>query len=928
MPLLRSLRLSVSRAACVLALAVVTVATANVPASSPANIASHVAVSHVAIVIGSAASPLEVTAANELQDYLRRMYPDTSSTVVTELPRNGAAILLGTSKSLPALENFVPAQDLAQSEMFRIRGVPFAGNPRLIIAGADSRGVLHGVYKLLESFGCGFYLSHETIPQRNQLMIGTMDWTDQPVVPNRFVFNWHNFLSGCSAWDFAQWREWIEQSQKMGFNGIMVHAYGNNPMIGYEVDDLARPVGYITSTQIGRDWGTNHVNDVRRMLGGDVYSAPVFGSAASVEGSARERTQAAQALMQQVFAHAQARAMDIYFALDIDTESANPQELITRLPESARIPVNKAWIVRPDTPEGYAYYHTELAALLKTYPQITTLALWCRPGLRNGSWSRLTIETLPEDWRADYERSVAQRPELAAQPWAPILFSLAKVVAAYQRALVDLGRPDIKLAFGTWERRRVPPRKPGHIITLPVIDAFIPPGVAFMPLDWDVIRADSFFEMADKKAEFAAMAKGGRTILPVAWAHHDDGQYFGPPYQPIEKLADRLQEIGAPSGIGVIHWMSKPLDLYFKSTINQVWQESLNAPLDDTLRQAARDWVGDNAAPAFTDYLRDWMQTMPRVSRETTSRFMHTAHEDESLASPEALEAGYQRRVRLLRRIDVNSLDAAGRARLAYFLGLEEFMRDLHTCEHTFRQAVELRKAGDLAGARALMQSDHIDPARVVRQFAAFSQHGGMSHGEKGLLVSLNTRWFTHYEMLRQMLGLTAVRINFGPTNHEPLAQSVGLYTFHFDEQKTLWEVRGKMETKHDTYADTTAPTASPEGEIVRTGLVSTKPLRLTISPIMEKEDHAGTRTLPPGRYRLTLYAPVETSSVLQIKITTGKTQPIVRANVSSVNKTDYRQYDHEVMLAEPGLVRLEISQQSAQPLRIGGVMFTPIAVQ
>lgn len=928
MHLLSPMRRLVSCAACILAFSAVPAVAANTSPTAPTDDAGNVVVRHVAIVIGAASTPLEVTAATELQGYLRRMYPGTASTVVKELPKDGAAILLGTLKSLPALESFVPARDVAQPEMFRIRGVPTPGNPRLVIAGADGRGVVQGVYKLLGSLGCGFYLSGETIPQKDQLTISAMDWTDRPLVPNRFVFNWHNFLSGCSAWDFPQWREWIEQSQKMGFNGIMVHAYGNNPMIGYEVDDLARPVGYITSTQIGRDWGTNHVNDVRRMLGGDVFSAPVFGSAASVEGSTRERTQAAQALMQQVFAHAEARAMDIYFALDIDTESANPQELITRLPESARIPVNKGWIVRPDTPEGYAYYRTELAALLKTYPQITTLALWCRPGLRNGSWSRLTLETLPQDWRADYERSVATRPDLAAQPWSPILFSLAKVVEAYQRALVDLGRPDIKLAFGTWERRRVPPRKPGHIITTPVVDAFLPRGVAFMPLDWDVIRGDSFFEMTDKKAEFAAMAENGRTILPVAWAHHDDGQYFGPPYQPIEKLAARLQEIGAPSGIGVIHWMTKPLDLYFKSTIDQVWQKSANAPLDETLRQAARDWVGATAATAFTDYLRDWMRTMPRVSRETTSRFMHTAHEDESLVSSETLEAGYQRRMALLRRIDVHSLDDAGRARHAYFVGLEEFMRDLHNCEHTFRQAVELRKAGDLAGARALMSSDRIDPTRVVRQFAAFSQHGGMTHGEKGLLVSLNTRWLTHYEMLRQMLGLAAVRINFGPTNHEPLAQSVGLYTFHFDEQKTLWEVRGKLETKHDTYADTTAPAASPEGEIVRTGLVSTKPFRLTISPIMEKEDHAGKRTLPAGRYRLSVYAPVETSSTLDLEITLAKNQPALRASVSSVNKTDYRQYDHEVVLAEPGVFRLEISQKSAQPLRIGGVVLTPIAVQ
>ena len=61
------------------------------------------------------------------------------------------------------------------------------------------------------------------------------DWdvSDYPLVPTRLVFNWHNFLSGCSTWDLEQWRLWIAQSQKMGYNAVMVHAYGNNPMAGF-----------------------------------------------------------------------------------------------------------------------------------------------------------------------------------------------------------------------------------------------------------------------------------------------------------------------------------------------------------------------------------------------------------------------------------------------------------------------------------------------------------------------------------------------------------------------------------------------------------------------------------------------------------------------------------------------------------------------
>ena len=89
-------------------------------------------------------------------------------------------------------------------------------------------------------------------------------------VARRFVFNWHNFLSGCSSWDLQHWNRWTTQSQKMGYNGIMVHAYGNNPMTGFSFMGVDKPVGYLSSTRVGRDWATMHVNgaeqDFRRAV--------------------------------------------------------------------------------------------------------------------------------------------------------------------------------------------------------------------------------------------------------------------------------------------------------------------------------------------------------------------------------------------------------------------------------------------------------------------------------------------------------------------------------------------------------------------------------------------------------------------------------------------------------------------------------------
>jgi len=74
------------------------------------------------------------------------------------------------------------------------------------------------------------------------------------------VFNWHNFLSGCSAWDFAEWNEWIDRSSQMRFNTIMVHAYGNNPMFTFRFNGKQKRTGLLSlsfghTTTMVLTWG-------------------------------------------------------------------------------------------------------------------------------------------------------------------------------------------------------------------------------------------------------------------------------------------------------------------------------------------------------------------------------------------------------------------------------------------------------------------------------------------------------------------------------------------------------------------------------------------------------------------------------------------------------------------------------------------------
>lgn len=240
--------------------------------------------------------------------------------------------------------------------------------------------------------GWNFYLSFEVPPNEPEPFdFSTIQLDNAPLKERRILFNWHNFLSGCTGWDLEQWQQWIDNGTKIGFNTVMVHDYGNNPMHSFFFNGQEKELGYLTTTHKGRDWGTQHVNDVRLLCGGELFSDDEFGSQAA-KVPEEERVQAATQLMQKVFKHAQRKRMDVCFALDIDTWMANPQNIINTLPQEAQI-----------------------KQLFSDYPEISVLSLWMRRPRKN-----------------------------------PGLFAISKIVKIY-RQLLDEINPEVELALGSWE---------------------------------------------------------------------------------------------------------------------------------------------------------------------------------------------------------------------------------------------------------------------------------------------------------------------------------------------------------------------------------------------------------------------------------------------------------------------------------------------
>jgi hypothetical protein len=761
----------------------------------------------IPVVVSAQATEVERTAAEELSLGLSRVYPRDSFPVRPGgATPPGRSIVLGTAESRPELLTWIPRERLSRPESFVVHNA----GPRAFIAGADGRGVLYGVFALLEKLGWGFYLSYDAVPQPRSEPFSFAGWSlaDAPLAGDRVVFNWHNFLSSASTWELEQWQRWIRGAAAMRFNTVMVHAYGNNPMFTFRYNDQTKPIGYLTTSRRGRDWGTQHVNDVRRLVGGAAFTSAEFGSSVAT-GPEEHRAAAVQSLVRRAFAYARRYGMHVTFAVDVDTASANPQNVIVTLPEAARFRSGTMWLPNPDTPDGYAYWRAQVGQLLAAYPQIDRLVVWFRPA--ETPWRTVKPAEFPAAWQQAFNAALEKNPRLRENRDAPGMFAIGRIAAAFARALGDAGRRDVELGSGTWRF--------GH---LPAADAFFEPQVKLYWLDASIVFADP----ATQSAIRAVAAH--RPMLPIVWAHHDDRTYIGrslPPFANFDSLIE-----GAGSGFGIIHWTTRPLDLYFKSLAEQVWEGTRNRALAGTAREAAAKSFGAAARETGGAYLVKWLTEGRSFGRETTDRFI-----DLPLADAAQVMARCRERRAMIDRIDASALEPEGRERLAYYRDYEAFTEAFFRSHAAYERALEAHRRGDAAGARQAVAE--ADPRAVIELYTRAAAHGAMTRGEQALIISLNLRWLPYIISLRQALGLEPVRFKFQPTLHEPLAQGAGLNTFWIDAHGALWKGLGEKETGAPAVAQT-----GETDEVCASGIRLEKPLKFKPAGIMGDK-------LAPGRY-------------------------------------------------------------------------------
>ena len=710
-------------------------------------------------------------AAEELTKYLNEIFTGVSFTVAKKNEIADIQLKLATQ----AVEAGFPESEVPEiQESFKI----ITSKDKLLIISPNSHGLLNATYALLEKIGVGFYLTGDVLPEPKSFD-GFQEWEmeDAPLTGDRFVFNWHNFLSGCTGWNLADWQLWIDQANKMRYNGIMVHAYGNNPMFSFEYLGERKTTGYLNNTASGRDWGNQHINDVRRMVGGEIFDQAVYGAQVSLVAEYQKEA-AATKLMQQVFQYAEDRGTKVIFALDFDTWMATPRNIALKLPKEALLMMHDDHIgINPDHPEGYKYYRHVLKSVMKMYPQIDQLSVWHRrPDTRPSAWSPWICfdeKQFPENWKEEYGSVLKEHPHIKDDLRASGSFAYAKVIKAILKARDEL-YPDLEISSGSWRFQYIP-----------YADAFYPKEVPLLPLDWEVVF--------DKKEAIKILSDAGknREMYPIIWAHHDDHRYIGRPYKPWDNLSDRLKNTNS-KGFGIIHWTTRPLGLYFSSSIRQVWKNSKNEPLSATVNKFVDDYFEGNRSQV-SEYYYDWMTNGPIFGRETTDHFINLwAHKEvNALENWEKMKNGVAKRIKMLEDftgIQQNEI-------LNYQARMEAFYLSFIDNQVLYQKALAALNQEDLDGAIELYKQT--DPEESIRKYVEAIEPIGFTSGEKALVFSMNTRWLVDFYNLAQALGIRPVRFKFAPTHHDSLAQGPGHFTYFVDDEKNWWRCIGTHELKN-----------------------------------------------------------------------------------------------------------------------------------
>lgn len=573
------------------------------------------------------------------------------------------------------------------------------------------------------------------------LLLPGLLWA-QGAFPVRGTLPWHNFLSGPTAWDEADYEGYLDEMKAQGLNYLVLHCYTGGaeryapyvePIIRMQYRNVVPQAEFDTS--LTARWGYRPLA-VREFAFGTAAlfnlpaGAEAFGSsAATLAKDNEDRYRRAQGLIRRVIAMAHARGIRVAIGFEFGIW---PLEFMSIVPPGTYLPA--AMLPDPTTAASHEIQRATIDNILQAYPGVDGIWLWLHEHTM-----KVPAAAATGPFQALMERDRKYFPDCDEASLFTGVWSLEFIRQAND--CLRERAPNVQLVISGWGGgNQLPPVLLG-------LDKVLPPTIIFSCLNpggggWAHPPA------------MARIAKH-RKVWAIPWLEFD-GHLWHP--QPnVGRLRQQVLQARQDNLDGVfgIHWRTR----------------DVRANLHAFARFAQTPTKDAESAEAFykrecaTDYGSVYGPKLAAVMTDLDAKNVLLASSPEYFPydpgwgrlQPEARSKA-QTLLDELRDLAKQPADAGAQANLDALIAEVEFVLLLDEVGRQIEPAYRLKNQWLLGGVPAGELSAQRDRARqsleaapIEKLFKAYARRV-RSRGELGVLSSLNQRLWLQYRELAEFL--------------------------------------------------------------------------------------------------------------------------------------------------------------------------------
>lgn len=585
-----------------------------------------------------------------------------------------------------------------------------------------------------------YKLGFEPIPFEK---IGRQVATSEPGFQIRGTLPWHNFLSGPTAWNKEDYRQYLDRMRDLKLNFVGFHCYTGGaeryapyvePMIRIAYRDVVPTASFDTSLTARWGYRPLAVGDFAFGTSGK-FSLPAgargFGADCAILAQDNDdRYRRAQDLMRQVLDMAHARGIQMAMGFEF---GIHPPEFASIVPPESWI--RGAMLPDPTHPASIEILQATIDDILRAYPGIDWIWLWLHEHTMYVQTAKLS-----GDFRTLYDRQ-SNLFDLGGQEDAKFtgVWSLAYIRAAY--AYIHQRAPHVKIAIGGW----------GGGVQLPAIlqglDKALPKDIVFTCLNPNQGWAP--------QPDFMARIAKNRQVWAIPWLEGDRQLWHLQPRVGLMRDHVRLAHDQDLDGVVAIHWRTREtrlnLDTFARfaaapesdATVNTLYQE-------DCTRQFGEE-AGRKLAPVLAQMdIERWLD--PPNSEEYFPYNPRWGRVDEKLRQrlAEVIELTEQLQEAAKTAEHQTNLSWL-RANLRFTLLLDEVGRKIEPAYELKNRWLSGKVDPAQLGPEVKRVKADLDAASIRELFTMYAANAS-SRGELGVLSSLNQKLWLQCRELKEFL--------------------------------------------------------------------------------------------------------------------------------------------------------------------------------